>query len=134
LARQQGDELTVTLPTLKKRLHENKVLVATDARGGKLRYDVRHILDGKRRAVLHLSAAALEAEEVAQVAQDRKTTGQSEDFRWATMWATRVSSVAQGVSGKDGSTAAPGGAAPVSAADPVGTSPRDPRPLRVVTL
>jgi Domain of unknown function (DUF3854) len=51
LAGQQGDSLAVTASTLRKRLYERKLLVATaDTRQT---YTIRHILEGVRRPVLH---------------------------------------------------------------------------------
>ena len=53
-----GDPIAVGSKTLAKRLHERKLLVATDAGRGKL--TVRRTLEGTRRNVLHLAADVLE--------------------------------------------------------------------------
>jgi Domain of unknown function (DUF927) len=54
LARDGGDALMVTLPTLKKRLKERGLLGSTEQRGGRERLEVRRHLQGKRRNVLHI--------------------------------------------------------------------------------
>ena len=60
LARDGGDQLTVTLATLKKRLKERSMLASTEKHmsGGREveRLEVRRVLQGKRRAVLHFNA------------------------------------------------------------------------------
>jgi hypothetical protein len=55
LARQQGEALTVSAQTLRKRLHEKGILVSTWP--GKL--TVAPTLEGQRRSVLHLHAASV---------------------------------------------------------------------------
>jgi len=63
LAREAGDPLSVTLPVLKKRLNEQGLLASTEKRflGDRQveRLDVRKVLQGKRRSVLHFSVASL---------------------------------------------------------------------------
>ena len=63
LARDGGDHLAVGLPTLKKRLKEQGLLASTEKHmsGGRPveRLEVRRVLQGKRRSVLHFSAASL---------------------------------------------------------------------------
>jgi hypothetical protein len=63
LARDEGDHLSVTLATLKKRLKERGLLASTEKRtveGREVeRLEVHRTLQGKRRAVLHLNAISL---------------------------------------------------------------------------
>ena len=62
LARDGGDELPVTLATLKKRLKERGRLASTEKHmsGGRAveRLEVRRVLQGKRRAVLHFDSSS----------------------------------------------------------------------------
>jgi hypothetical protein len=58
LARDQGDALTVSAHTLRKRLHERKYLLSTEV--GKLTN--RRKLEGQVRSVLHLHASCLSAQ------------------------------------------------------------------------
>jgi len=62
LARDGGDELPVTLATLKKRLKERGRLASTEKHmsGGRAveRLEVRRMLQGKRRAVLHFDSSS----------------------------------------------------------------------------
>ena len=67
LAKAQGDNLPVTLYTLKRRLKERHLLVSTEQHGGKERLEVRRTLEGKRRMVLHLNSSSLIPPEVPQV-------------------------------------------------------------------
>jgi hypothetical protein len=71
-----GNPVAVSPKTLVKRLHERGFLKSVDSERGSLR--VRRMLQGSRRAVLHLSASAIVSEESAQSAQsardDSKTT------------------------------------------------------------
>ncbi len=57
MGRATGEEITVSLHTLRKRLHERGLLASVDVTRNRL--TVRHILDGTRRAVLHLRAESL---------------------------------------------------------------------------
>jgi hypothetical protein len=63
LARDGGDQIPVTLPTLKKRLKERDLLASTEKNlsGGREveRLEVRRVLQGKRRSVLHLNSSSL---------------------------------------------------------------------------
>ncbi|HZA21127.1 MAG TPA: hypothetical protein VFA32_00715, partial [Dehalococcoidia bacterium] len=63
LARDGGDQLPVTLATLKKRLRERGLLASTEkhvSAGREVeRCEVRRTLQGKRRWVLHFNAASL---------------------------------------------------------------------------
>jgi hypothetical protein len=63
LARDGGDQLPVTLATLKKRLRERGLLASTEKhRAGDRevgRLEVRRVLQGKRRWVLHLNTQSL---------------------------------------------------------------------------
>jgi hypothetical protein len=63
LARDGGDQLPVTVATLKKRLRERGLLASTEKHvsGGREveRCEVRRTLQGKRRWVLHFNAASL---------------------------------------------------------------------------
>ena len=63
MARDVGDQLPVALATLKKRLKERGWLASTEKHmsGGRVveRLEVRRVLQGKRRSVVHLSAASL---------------------------------------------------------------------------
>jgi hypothetical protein len=54
LARHQGDSIAVTLITLKKRLHDKRLLASTELDGTKVRLEVRHRLQGRQRRVLHI--------------------------------------------------------------------------------
>jgi hypothetical protein len=94
-ARQGGEALPVSLQTLKKRLHEKGLLQSTETRGSKRRFEVRRTLEGHRHDVLHLAAAALASEEVAQVAQEPQTSSKTPERSWATGRATPSSEVAQ---------------------------------------
>ena len=60
LARQQGESLTVSPTTLRKRLHEEGLLASTDRNREVL--TVRRTLEGRRREVLHLRASVLSAD------------------------------------------------------------------------
>ena len=78
LAENSGGSIPVSLPTLRKRLHERGELRSTGSRGGKDRFGVRRTIQGKRRSVLHLHSQALYPQEVAQVAQvAQKTTSRT---------------------------------------------------------
>jgi hypothetical protein len=57
LARDGGDSLVVTLPTLKRRLKEHRILASTDAK--RETTTVRRTLEGAQRNVLHLHIGAL---------------------------------------------------------------------------
>jgi hypothetical protein len=70
MARDEGDALTITLPTLKKRLKEGRLLASTQSNGGKERLEVRRVLEKNRRSVLHLHASTLVVHEVHQVHHD----------------------------------------------------------------
>ena len=63
LARDEGDNIPVTLPTLKKRLNERGLLASTEKHraGGREveRLEVRKVLQGKRRSVLHFNSTSL---------------------------------------------------------------------------
>lgn len=63
LARDQGDNISITLATLKKRLRDQGLLASTDKHmaGGREveRMEVRRDLQGKRRRVLHVNRASL---------------------------------------------------------------------------
>src|SRR5262249_18280022 len=61
LARDTCASIPVGSKTLHKRLHERGVLASTDDRRRKL--TVRHVLEGRRRAVLHLKADLISAPE-----------------------------------------------------------------------
>jgi hypothetical protein len=67
LAKEQGDHLSVTLYTLKRRLKERHLLASTEQHGGKERLEVRRTLEGQRRMVLHLNSCSLIPPEVPQV-------------------------------------------------------------------
>jgi hypothetical protein len=64
-----GDALSITVPTLTKRLKEHGRLASTESHGGKPRNTVRRTLEGRRRDVLHLHASSLHLIEVPQVSQ-----------------------------------------------------------------
>ena len=70
LARDEGDNISVTLATLKRRLHEQGVLASVEEYGKTLRLEVRLILEGRRRKVLHIKPDSLSTE-VGQVCQLR---------------------------------------------------------------
>jgi hypothetical protein len=67
LAREGGDALSVTMPTLKRRLKERGLLASTQTYGNRERLEVRRALEGNRRPVLHLKSSTLVAPEVYQV-------------------------------------------------------------------
>jgi hypothetical protein len=62
-----GNPVAVSPKTLAKRLHERGFLKSVDSERGSLR--VRRMLQGSRRAVLHLAASAIVSAESAQSAQ-----------------------------------------------------------------
>jgi hypothetical protein len=62
-----GNPVSVSPKTLAKRLHERGFLRSVDSERGSLR--VRRMLQGSRRAVLHLTASTIVCEESAQSAQ-----------------------------------------------------------------
>ena len=99
LARTTGDSFPISSATLKRRMHERGLLESTETRGGKLRFDVRRTLNGRRRPVLHLALACLNADEVAPVAQDGRTANGNAAVRWATVWAARVDVAAHAAAG-----------------------------------
>jgi hypothetical protein len=63
LARDQEDNISITLPTLKRRLRDQRLLASTDkhmADGREVeRMEVRRDLQGKRRRVLHFNYTSL---------------------------------------------------------------------------
>jgi hypothetical protein len=69
LARDSGDSIPITLPTLRKRLRERGLLRSTDIRAGSERLEIRKTIQGRRQSVLHLNSQALCPLEVAQLAQ-----------------------------------------------------------------
>jgi len=64
LARDGGDSITIGSKTLHKRLHEKGLLTTTEA--GRHKLTVRRVLEGQRRAVLHLRADLISTPETAQ--------------------------------------------------------------------
>jgi hypothetical protein len=64
LAREQGDGLSVSPRTLRKRLHERRLLASTDAEREVL--TVRRTLEGERREIIHLHTSTLSAEKFDQ--------------------------------------------------------------------
>ena len=78
LVRDGGGAINLTVPTLKRRLRDEGLLASVETRGGKVRLEVRRVLEGRRRKVLHLRTGSLSSEKVAQVthrARDTYTTG-----------------------------------------------------------
>lgn len=59
LGRDTGDAIEVTLTTLRRRLRERGYLASIDVRGGKNRLEVRRMVEGARRSLLHLPASVL---------------------------------------------------------------------------
>jgi hypothetical protein len=59
LAGEQGESLVVSERTLRRRLHEAKLLSSTGTRGDRVHFTTRKVLGGVRREVLHVSALAL---------------------------------------------------------------------------
>lgn len=59
LAHDEGDNLSVSLPTLKRRLNEKGLLASVEQSGGKNRLKVRRQLGGVRQYVLHLKPGSL---------------------------------------------------------------------------
>jgi hypothetical protein len=68
LAQESGEALGVSLPTLKKRLHEQGHLASIEVRGDQ-RLVIRKELDGQRRTVLHLKKGSIFPTDTAQPAQ-----------------------------------------------------------------
>ena len=67
-----GETISVTAQTLRKRLNGQGLLASTDqARDG---LTVRHILEGKRREILHLHPESLTADSPAQPSQPRHSS------------------------------------------------------------
>jgi hypothetical protein len=62
LARDSGDQIPVSLPTIKRRLHERCLLASTEKSmsGGREveRLDIRKTLQGRRRTVMHFNSAS----------------------------------------------------------------------------
>jgi len=54
-----GENLSISLQTLKKRMHERGVLVTTDERAGQTHLSVRRKIGGVRRNVLHLRGSVV---------------------------------------------------------------------------
>jgi hypothetical protein len=81
-----GETLSVSVHTLKKRLFEKELLLTTDTRGGKQRFEIRHTLAGAQRTVLHLSASLSLGEERGQVAKNEHNAQESADISWASLW------------------------------------------------
>ena len=71
LARDSGDTISITAQTLRKRLHEHGLLASTDQARDRL--TVRRILEGERRAVLHLHPDTLTADSPEQPSQPNHT-------------------------------------------------------------
>jgi hypothetical protein len=88
LARQQGESLGVSAQTLRKRLHEKRLLVSTGKVEGRETLLVRKTLEGRRRHILHLSHESLglsthfEPDQPDQ-AEDVEESGQ---VLWAGFW------------------------------------------------
>ena len=70
LARAEGDNLSVTLATLKRRLQDQGFLATVEQTGDKERLVVRRTLEGRRRHVLHIKPETLSTQ-VRQVRQVR---------------------------------------------------------------
>jgi hypothetical protein len=82
VGRDIGDPLTVQPRTLHKRLHEAGMLRSTEGARGRLA--IRRVLDGLRRAVLHLDASLLHgAAQPAQPAHGAFDDAQDGPFPWA---------------------------------------------------
>ena len=81
VARDGGDSLPVSLDTLKRRLHEKRLLATTDSRSGRRRLEVRRTLQQQRRSVLHMRATALQASASTSVAQVTPPLGRSREER-----------------------------------------------------
>jgi hypothetical protein len=75
MARDQGDGMPVTVRTLRKRLHERGLLAGVD--GEREVLTVRRTLEGKRRDVMHLSAAFLSAEKPDQPDHGGRNPGEN---------------------------------------------------------
>ena len=80
LARDEGDNLPVTLSTLKRRLKEQGFLASVEQTGDKERLVVRRTLEGRRRHVLHIKPGALSTQvgQVRQVGHDDQSTEPSD--------------------------------------------------------
>jgi hypothetical protein len=74
LAGAQGENLTVSAQTLRRRLKERGLLASTDGKRQEL--TVRRTLEGRRRNVLHLYVSSLETEP-AQPAHERENAGEN---------------------------------------------------------
>lgn len=77
LARDVGEDLPVSRLALRKLLFEAGKLASVEVRGGRRRFEVRQVVEGRRRGVLHLRAS-LPWEEVAQVAHSPESPAESE--------------------------------------------------------
>jgi hypothetical protein len=75
LAGEQGDSLTVSASTLRRRLNEHGLLASTDAAREVL--TIRRTLEGRRREVIHLQAASLLRREPDQPDQLKENTGKN---------------------------------------------------------
>ena len=80
LARDEGDNLPVTLSTLKRRLKDQGFLASVEQTGDKERLVVRRTLEGRRRHVLHIKPGALSTQvgQVRQVGHDDQSTEPSD--------------------------------------------------------
>lgn len=58
-----SERIAITLPTLKRRLHENGYLATVNNSGKWIRFDVRKSIQGARREVLHLRAGVFLGDE-----------------------------------------------------------------------
>jgi hypothetical protein len=61
LAGEQHDSLSITVQTLKKRLHERKLLVSTERASSRGTLTIRRTVEGRQHQVLYLRADALVA-------------------------------------------------------------------------
>jgi hypothetical protein len=80
LARDSGDSLLINASTLKKRLFEKRLLVSVERRGNRVRYQVRKVVEGNRRELLHLHPRCLTAGTVSQVAQEDHSDEEDADL------------------------------------------------------
>jgi hypothetical protein len=80
VARDGGEALPEGLDTVKRRLRDAGLLASVDSRGGAVRLEVRRVLDGDRRLVLHLRLDSI-VDSVAQVAHEGQGADTDADER-----------------------------------------------------
>lgn len=75
LGQRTEDALNVSATTLRKRLNERGMLLTTDAASASL--EVRRVLEGQKRRVLHLLASRLFQDQDTAITQDQPPNGEN---------------------------------------------------------